>query len=191
MAQAEVRHQITGKAERVFGEFSYKTLDSWSQARRVIGKAEYLEKGANPRFVVTSLPTYDEDERGAVVLNEARHIYERLYCARGEMENRIKECQLDLFSDRTSATLMKANQRRLWLSSVAYVVMNELRRVGLCGTKLAQATCGTMREKLLKIGARVRVSVRRVALSMSSAYPYQDLFAHVYRKLEVLEPLRC
>lgn len=191
MAQAQVRHQITGKAERVFGEFLYKTLETWSQARRVIGKAEYLEKGANPRFVVTSLPYYDEGEGGEVVLNHGRHVYERLYCARGEMENRIKEQQLDLFADRTSATLMKANQVRLWLSSVAYILMNEIRRIGLDATKLAQAQCGTIREKLLKIGARVTVSVRRVALSMSSAYPYQDLFGHVYRRLAALEPLRC
>ncbi len=188
---AEIRHTITGKAERVFGEFVYKTLDTWSRARRVIGKAEHLEKGANPRFVVTSLPFYDEDERGEVVINDARHVYERLYCARGEMENRIKEQQLDLFADRTSATLMAANQLRLWLSSVAYVVMNEIRRVGLEGTKFAQAQCGTIREKVLKIGARVRVSVRRVAVSMSSAYPYQDLFAYIYARLSSLEPLRC
>jgi Transposase DDE domain group 1 len=188
---AEIRHTITGKAERVFGEFVYKTLETWSRARRVIGKAEHLEKGANPRFVVTSLPFYDEDERGEVVINDARHVYERLYCARGEMENRIKEQQLDLFADRTSATMMAANQLRLWLSSVAYVVMNEIRRVGLDGTKFAQAQCGTIREKVLKIGARVRVSVRRVAVSMSSAYPYQDLFAYIYARLSSLEPLRC
>ena len=188
---AEIRHHITRKAERVFGEFHYKTHESWARERRVIGKAEHLEKGANPRFVVTSLPYYDEGERGEVVINDARHVYERLYCARGEMENRIKEQQLDLFADRTSATLMAANQVRLWLSSVAYVVMNEIRRVGLEGTKFAQAQCGTIREKLLKIGARVRVSVRRVALSLSSAYPYRELFGHVYRKLMALDPLRC
>ena len=191
MELAEIRHTITGKAERVFGEFVYKTLESWSRERHVIGKAEHLEKKANPRFVVTSLPYYDEDEPGQVVINEAKHVYERLYCARGEMENRIKEQQLDLFADRTSAQMMAANQLRLWLSSVAYVVMNEIRRVGLEGTKLAQAQCGTIREKVLKIGARVRVSVRRVAVSLSSAYPYQELFGHIYRKLQALEPLRC
>jgi len=191
MEKAKIRHEISEKPERVFGEFVYRTHDTWSRARRVIGKAEHLEKGANPRFVVTSLPYYDEDGRGEVVIQDARHVYERLYCARGEMENRIKEQQLDLFADRTSATLMKANQLRLWLSSVAYVVLNEIRRVGLEGTKLAEAQCGTIRQKVLKIGARVRVSVRRVAVSLSSAYPYQDLFAHIYRKLMALESLRC
>jgi hypothetical protein len=191
MESAKIRHEISGKAERVFGEFGYKTHDTWSRARRVIGKAEHLEKGANPRFVVTSLPYYDEDGRGDVVINDARRVYERLYCARGEMENRIKEQQLDLFADRTSASMMKANQLRLWLSSVAYVLLNEIRRVGLCGTKLAEAQCGTIRTKVLKIGARVRVSVRRVAVSLSSASPYQELFAHIYRKLVALEPLRC
>lgn len=188
---AAIRHQITGKSERIFTEFLYSTLETWTRTRRCIGKAEHLEKGSNPRFVVTSLPYYDEDAMGEVVINDARHVYERLYCARGEMENRIKEQQLDLFADRTSATMMAANQVRLWLSSVAYVVMNEIRRVGLEGTQLAQAQCGTIRGKILKIGARIRVSVRRVAISMSSAYPYQELFAHIYRKLTSLEPLRC
>lgn len=191
MERAKIRHEITGKAQREFAEFRYQTLESWTRERRVIGKAEHLEKGANPRFVVTNLPYVDEDDTGQIVINDARRIYEDLYCARGEMENRIKETQLDLFSDRTSATLMKANQLRLWLSSVAYVVMNELRRVALGGTDLEQAQCGTIRLKVLKIGARIKVSARRVAISFSSAYPMQALFAHIHRVLSELEPLRC
>jgi hypothetical protein len=180
LKEAEAEAGRTGKAARVFKEFAYKTLDSWSCERRVVGKAEHLEKGSNPRFIVTSIPLHEV---------AARELYEEVYCARGEMENRIKESQLDLFSDRTSAATMKANQVRLWLSSMAYVVMNEVRRVGLEGTEFAQATCGSVRLKLLKIGARVVVSVRRVALSMASSYPYQNLFAHVYEQLRGLEPV--
>jgi hypothetical protein len=128
----------------------------------VVGKAEHLPKGANPRFVVTSLSA----ETWA-----AQALYERLYCARGEMENRIKECQLDLFADRTSAKSLRANQLRLWFASMAYVLMEALRRLALTGTRLAQATCGTIRLKLLKIGALVRLSVRRVKIAMASGCP--------------------
>lgn len=187
-AEAATRHASTGKAERVFAELRYKTLETWSRERRVVAKVEHLEKGANPRFIVTSLSEADYDTRA---------LYEQLYCARGEMENRIKEQQLDLFADRTSATRMRANQIRLWFSSLAYVLMNEVRRVGLEGTDLEQATCGTLRLKLLKIGARVAVSVRRVLVSMSSSYPYQELFAQVLERVRGLEcppggpPLRC
>ena len=176
--EAAARHARTGAAERVFAELRYQTLETWSRERRVVAKAEHLEKGANPRFIVTSLTEADY---------EARSLYEDLYCARGEMENRIKEQQLDLLADRTSATRMRANQIRLSFSSLAYVLMNEVRRVGLEGTELEQATCGTLRRKLLKIGARVAVSVRRVLVSMSSGYPYPELFAHVLGKIQGLE----
>jgi hypothetical protein len=123
---------------------------------------------ANPRFIVTSL---------GAEKHEARQLYEKRYCARGEMENRIKECQLDLFADRTSSHTMQANQLRLWLASFAYVLMSALRRVGLAGARLANATCGTIRLKLLKIGALVKISVRRILFSMASAFPYVDVYA--------------
>ena len=157
----------TGQSARRFEDFSWSTRDSWSRERRVVGKAEWTKGEANPRFVVTSLkPT----EVGA------QHLYEAIYCARGEMENRIKECQLDLFADRTSAATMRANQLRLWFASMAYVLLCALRRIGLVETQFARATCGTIRLKLLKIGAWVRISVRRVKIAMASACPYQPEF---------------
>ena len=182
MEQAKLQYEITGKASRVYGDFYYRTLDSWSRERRVVAKAEHLEKGSNPRFIVTSLGWWETD---------ARPLYEETYCGRGEMENRIKEQQLELFADRTSTTRMKSNQLRLWFSSVAYVVMNEIRRLALQGTKMEQAQCGTIRLKLLKIGAQVVVSVRRIVARLSSSYPYQDLFERVYRALIALPALRC
>jgi hypothetical protein len=130
-----------------------------------VAKAEHLAKGANPRFVVTSVPA---------TASAARTLYEGIYCARGEMENRIKEQQLDLFADRTSAATMRANQLRLWFASLAYVLLEALRRIGLHHTQFASATCGTIRLKLLKIGAQVRVSVRRIKIAMASACPYRD-----------------
>jgi hypothetical protein len=164
----------TGKPARCFKDFTYITRGSWSRERRVIGKAEVTGGEANPRFIVTSLkPT----ESGA------RHLYEKVYCARGEMENRIKECQLDLFADRTSAATMQANQLRLWFASMAYVLLCALRRIGLAHTQFAEATCGTIRLKLLKLGALVRVSVRRVKLAMASACPWQNEFALAYARL--------
>ena len=144
------------------------TLDSWSRERRVIGKAEVTGDEANPRFIVTSLKPSEV---------AAQHLYEKIYCARGEMENRIKECQLDLFADRTSAATMRANQLRLWFASMAYVLLCALRRIGLAHTQFADATCGTIRLKLLKLGALVRISVRRIKLAMASACPWQDEFA--------------
>jgi hypothetical protein len=141
----------------------------------VIGKAEHLERGANPRFVVASLSA---DEVGA------RELYEEIYCARGEMENRIKEQQLDLFADRTSCHVFRGNEVRVYLSSFAYVLMSELRRIGLAGTEMARAQCGTIRTKLLKIGARVRVTVRRIWVSMSESYPYRALLYDVWRRLQ-------
>src|SRR5579885_2625637 len=142
--------------------------------RRVVGKAEWTQGEANPRFVVTSLSQARAD---------ARTLYENLYCARGEMENRIKECQLDLFADRTSAATMRANQLRLWFASMAYVLMEALRRLGLAATKLANATCGSIRLKLLKVGALVSLSVRRVRIAMASAHPCQREWALAYAAL--------
>jgi len=182
MEEAKKQFEASGKAARVFGEKRYQTLDSWSRERRVVGKAEHLEKGANPRFVVTSLSPEQYD---------ARALYEVLYCARGEMENRIKEQQLELFADRTSTKYLKANQTRLWFSSIAYVLMNETRRLGLAETELDQAQCSTIRLKLLKIGAQVQVTVRRVGVRLASSYPFQELFVAIYRRLCGLEELRC
>ena len=152
----------TGQPARRFKDFRYATLGSWSRERRVVGKAEVTGGEANPRFVVTSLK---RSEAGA------RHLYEKIYCARGEMENRIKECQLDLFADRTSTATMRANQLRLWFASMAYVLLCALRRIGLAHTQFAEATCGTIRLQLLKLGALVRVSVRRIKIAMASACP--------------------
>ncbi|MBZ5534608.1 MAG: IS1380 family transposase [Acidobacteriia bacterium] len=179
-AEAAREYGRTGKAARVFTEFVYQTRESWSQPRRVIGKAEHLEKGANPRFVVTSLSA----ERW-----EARPLYEQLYCGRGEMENRLKE-QLMLFSDRTSTAYLQSNQIRLYFSSVAYVLMEALRRLGLKGTEWAQAECATIRLKVLKIGALIRITVRRVWVSLASGYPYLEGFERVYAQLRAV-PLRC
>jgi Transposase DDE domain group 1 len=167
LAEAAAESAATGKSARRFRDFSWSTLDSWNRYRRVIGKAEWTSGEANPRFVVTSLKPAEA---------AARHLYEAIYCARGEMENRIKECQLDLFADRTSAATMRANQLRLWFASMAYVLLCALRRIGLAHTQFAQATCGTIRLKLLKIGALVRVSVRRVKIAMASACPSQYEF---------------
>ena len=163
--------ESSAKPARLFKDFVYRTLDSWSAARRVIGKAEHLPAGANPRFIVTSLSPAQW---------EARSLYEELYCARGDMENRIKEQQLDLFADRTSSAAMRANQLRLWFASMAYVLLNRLRELALAGTELANATVGTIRLKLLKIGALVKTSVRRVRIAMASGYPHQEVFAHAY-----------
>ena len=179
MEQAAGEFAQTGKAARVFQEFAYQTRDSWSRARRVVAKAEHLEKGANPRFVVTSLPS----EEWA-----AQALYEELYCARGEMENRIKE-QLMLFADRTSTAYLRSNQIRLYFSSVAYLLMQALRRLGLQGTAMAQAQCTTLRLKLLKIGALIRITVRKVWVSMAGGYPYAEQFRQVYARLQAV-PLR-
>jgi DDE family transposase len=174
MAAARAEAEQTGKPARRFRDFAWRTLDSWSGERRVVGKAEWTGGEANPRFVVTSLRAEEAD---------ARHLYETLYCARGEMENRIKECQLDLFADRTSAATMRANQLRLWFAAAAYVLLCALRRIGLAHTRFAAATCGTIRLRLLKIGALVRTSVRRVTVAMASACPAQQEFSQAYQKL--------
>ena len=182
LEQARGEYDRTGHGARVFKDFFYQTRRSWSRARRVIGKAEHLEKGANPRFVVTSIPAEKI---------EARKLYEQEYCARGEMENRIKEQQQYLFADRTSTSVMRANQLRLYFSSIAYVMMNALRRFGLAGTEMERAQCHTIRERLFKIGALVRVSVRRVLVLMASGYPYERIFQQVYWNLHAFHPLRC
>ncbi len=165
LAQAEEEAAETGKPARRFKDFFYSTLDSWSRRRRVVAKAEWTRGEANPRFVVTSLSRAEA---------EPRSLYEQIYCARGEMENRIKECQGDLFADRTSTATMRANQLRLWFASLAYVLLCALRRIGLAHTQFAEATCGTIRLKLLKLGALVRVSARRIKFALASASPYAD-----------------
>ena len=177
MLQAGLDSVRTGTAARRFKDFMWSTLDSWSRNRRVIGKAEVTRAEANPRFVVTSLPSREV---------AAQHLYEVIYCARGEMENRIKECQLDLFADRTSAATMRANQLRLWFAAMAYVLLCALRRIGLAHTQFAEATCGTLRLKLLKLGALVRISVRRIKFAMASACPWQDEFALAHVRLRKL-----
>jgi hypothetical protein len=171
LALAEAESLAQGGPARHFADFAWQTLDSWSRERRVVAKAEHLPKGANPRFIVTSL-TADEID--------ARTLYEELYCARGQVENRIKEQQLDLFADRTSAATMRANQLRLWFASFAYVLLDALRRIALRHTQFAAATCGTIRLKLLKIGAQVRQSVRRIRVAMASACPYQAEYHLAY-----------
>jgi hypothetical protein len=171
LAAAEAESLAKGGPARRFADFAWRTLDSWSRERRVVAKAEHLPQGANPRFVVTSL---------AAGTSDARTLYEDVYCARGEVENRIKEQQLDLFADRTSAATIKANQLRLWLASFAYVLLEAVRRIGLRHTQFASATCGTIRLKLLKIGAQVRVSVRRIKVAMASACPYQTEYHLAY-----------
>ena len=178
--EAAAEHQQTGKAARRLKELSHQTRDSWSRARRVVGKAEHLQKGANPRFVVTSFG------REAW---EARPLYEELYCARGEMENRIKE-QLMLFADRTSTAFLRSNQIRLYFSSIAYLLLEALRRLGLKGTELAQAQATTIRLKVLKIGALIRVTVRKVWIALAGGYPYAELWARIWRQLQQL-PMRA
>jgi len=173
--EVKLQFEAAGRPSRMFKEFTYRTRKSWSRERRVVGKAEHLSKGSNPRFVVTSL---------SAEAFEARALYEDLYCARGEMENRIKEQQLCLFADRTSCATMRANQLRLWLSSVAYTLLATLREFGLCGTEMAQARCDTIRLKLFKLGALIRTTVRRVWISFSESCPYQRVFAQVYENLQ-------
>jgi hypothetical protein len=180
LRKAERQYRETGRAARFFQEFYYQTRKSWSERRRVVAKCEHLEKGENPRFVVTSLTAPQWP---------APALYEELYCARGDMENRIKE-QLMLFADRTSTAYLRSNQLRLYFSSVAYVLLQMLRRLGLVGTELAKAQCATIRLKLLKIGALIRTSVRKVWVSLAGGYPYVTLFQQVHEKLCAV-PLRC
>ena len=174
LQEARSVHRRTRKPARRFRSFTYRTRNSWSRSRRVVGKAEVLPMGDNPRFVVTSLPPHKAS---------ARRLYEKLYCARGDMENRIKEQQLDLFADRTSSHTMRANQLRVYFSSFAYILVQAIRRLGTPGTRFARAQCATIRLKLLKIAARIRITARRVWLSFSQAYPYADVFTQVLENL--------
>jgi DDE family transposase len=188
-AQAAAQYEQSGQAARVFCEFVYRTQASWSRARRVIAKAEHLEKGANPRFVVTSLSA-QETVFPAPSRWTPQSLYQEFYCVRGDMENRIKE-QMMLFADRTSTAFLRSNQIRLYFSTVAYLLMHALRRLGLAGTELAKAQCNTVRLKLLKIGAQVRITVRKVWISLSAGYPYRELFRQVYQQLQQAVPRRC
>jgi hypothetical protein len=172
LAEAAVESRATAKPARRFKELVWRTRKTWSRARRVIAKAEWTQGAANPRFIVTTLKDGD-----------SRKLYEDIYCARGEMENRIKECQLDLFADRTSTATMAANQLRLWFASMAYAVVESVRRLGLKGTELANATCGTIHNKLFKIGALITISVRRIRFAMASGCPYKPVFAAAHRAL--------
>jgi hypothetical protein len=174
LQEAKGESQATDKPARRFKDFMWSTKKSWSRRRRVIGKGEWTQGEANPRFLVTSLTDAD---------GEAKYLYEAVYCARGEMENRIKECQLDLFADRTSTATMRANQLRLWFASMAYVLLSALRRIALKKTQFAKATCGSIRLKLLKIGALVTTSVRRIKIAMASGYPWQREWAEAYDRL--------
>ena len=174
LEQAAVQSRRTGKPARRFKDFRWRTRTSWSRQRRVVAKAEWTEDEANPRFIVTSLTRAE---------CKARYLYEKVYCARGDMENRIKECQLDLYADRTSTATMRANQLRLWFASMAYVLLCALRRIALHHTPFAKATCGTIRLKLLKIGALVRVSVRRIKVAMASACPAADAWGCAAKRL--------
>ena len=165
--RAEAESRRTGKPARRFKDFRWSTVKSWSCERRVVAKAEWTRGEANPRFVVTSLKRSE---------CKARYLYEKVYCARGDMENRIKECQLDLYADRTSTATMQANQLRLWFASMAYILLCALRRIGLPHTRFDKATCGTIRLKLLKLGAVVGVSVRRIKFTMAAACPLADVW---------------
>jgi hypothetical protein len=179
-AEAKSRRRC-GRPARYFREFKYRTRKSWSRERRVVGKAEVTGGEANPRFIVTS---FTRAECGP------KYLYEKIYCVRGEMENRIKECQLDLYADRTSSATLRANQLRLWFASMAYVLLCALRRLGLQNTPLAKASCGTIRLKLLKIGALVRVSVRRIKIAMASACPQAQVWGHAAVALNAAAPAR-
>jgi hypothetical protein len=175
MAEAARQQQRTGKPARVFAEFSYQTTTgSWSRPRRTVAKAEQIADKENPRYVVTNLSPEQWPAQG---------LYEGLYCARGDMENRIKEQQLYLFADRTSSSSFRANQTRLYFSSIAYLLLEALRRLGLRGTELERAQCDTIRTKLLKIGARIRVTVRRIWVSLSQACPRADIFRRAFLAL--------
>jgi hypothetical protein len=174
LESAAAESRLTGRPARRFKDFMWRTLDSWSARRRVIAKAEWTRGEANPRFIVTSLKAREA---------KARALYEKIYCARGDMENRIKETQADLFADRTSAATLRANQLRLWFASMAYVLVCALRRIGLKHTRFAKASCGTIRLALLKIGALVTVSVRRIKVAMASGHPFQRDWAIAYEAL--------
>jgi hypothetical protein len=181
LAQAAAKSRRTGKPARYFKEFKWTTRRSWSRERRVVAKAEFTGDEANPRFVVTSLKRAE---------CKPKYLYEKVYCARGDMENRIKECQLDLYADRTSTATMRANQLRLWLASFAYILLCAVRRIGLHHMPFANATCGTIRLKLLKIGALVRVSVRRIKIAMASSCPAAQVWGCAAARLNAAASAR-
>jgi hypothetical protein len=190
MADARARHCLSGASGvRVFSEFEYRTQESWSRCRRVIGKAEVMAEGENPRFVVTNLPAKgfkgEKDRRERFT---PQRLYEGLYCARGDMENRLKQQVLDLRADRMSTHHLASNQFRLWEATFAYLLMERLRTQGLAATELERATVGSLRLKLLKVAAQVRVSVRRVYVQLSGAYPLQELFRFCHRRLMAVAP---
>lgn len=187
LADARARHCLTGGAStRVFAEFEYQTQKSWSRPRRVIGKAEVMAAGDNPRFVVTNLPAGGfRDDSDRTRFSPAR-LYEGFYCPRGEMENVLKQQTLDLQADRLSTHHLASNQLRLWLATLAYVLLERVRTIGCRGTELARATAGSVRVKLLKVAAQVTVSVRRVYVQLCSAYPLQGLFRLCQERLSRL-----
>jgi len=178
----QVEAEQTDLPCRRFVDFTYQTLESWSRKRRVVGKAEVLSKGDNPRFVVTNLPKkgFKGEASGRF---KAAGLYEKFYCARGDMENRIKEEQLDLFADRTSTHWKKSNQLRLWFSTFAHLMVSVLRAEVLKGTQLARASMGQIRLKLFKIGARIKVSCRRIHFELVSAYPWQEDFIKAHQHI--------
>jgi len=190
LAQARARCCLTGGATtRMFCEFEYATKSqSWSRARRVIAKAEVSALGDNPRFIVTNLPAEGFPEEEDPTRFQPQRLYEELYCARGEMENVLKQQTLDLAADRLSSHHLASNQLRLWLSTFAYLLLERVRALGLRGTELARATVGSVRLKLLKVAAQVTVSVRRVYVQLSSAYPWRGLFTLCQRRLQRLVP---
>ena len=185
LAEARRRHCLSGTSVRVFAEFEYQTRQTWSRSRRVIGKAEVSVLGDNPRFVVTNLPApgFPGEDRARFL---PARLYEEVYCARGEMENMLKQQTLDLQADRMSTHYLASNQLRLWLATLAYLLMERLRALGLAGTDLARATAGSVRLKLLKVAAQVRVSVRRVYVQLNTAYPWQEMFRLCHRRLLTL-----
>jgi len=179
---AEAESIKTGEMARIFKNLRYQTVEkTWSRTRRVVAKAEHLNKGSNPRFVVTSL---------AAKWFPAAVVYETAYCERGEMENRIKEQQLGLYADRTSTATMRGNQLRLYFSSIAYILMHDLRRLALKDTELERAQCTTIRLKVLKVGAQIHVTVRRVWIRMAAGYPYKEAFQQAFDNLQRI-PLTC
>jgi hypothetical protein len=182
LTRAERMSRRTGKRARCFKSFMYQTRRGWTRQRRVVGKAEFTEGAANPRFVVTSFKRRE---------CKSKHLYEKLYCARGDMENRIKECQLDLYADRTSTATIRANQLRLWFASMAYVLLCALRRIGLQQTKYSDATCGTLRLTFLKIGARVNISVRRIKIAMTSGCPVASVWGDAATRLNAAASARA
>src|SRR5271166_4043483 len=184
--RAQIKETKVETPCRSFTEFEYSTLDSWTKARRVIGKAEILSQGDNPRFIVTNLPKDGWATRTQAARFEAAALYEKFYCARGDMENRIKEQQMDLFADRTSTHWLASNQLRLWFSAFAHLIMSTLQAGVLKGTELESASIGQIRLRLFKIAARLKTSARRIHIELCSAYPLKALFSLVHQRLSAL-----